>query len=128
MDTDRLRTSEEIARRSLALYSTIAATHGVSKTDLAQWLKKEELSAELTPREQSFLKQAEPSKSERIWMTWFTESEFVLLWSIGKIENLPPPTSKCDTDLIISAIPLWQSTADFIRSSVLKEKEVRAEA
>ena len=127
MDTNKPRTSDEVARRSLVLYSAIAATHGVSKNDLAQWLKGENLWEELTPRELRFLTQAEPPERERIWMTWFAEAEYTLLWSIGKIESLPLPTSKCDTDLIIGAIPLWQSTASFIHSAVLKEVEVRQE-
>lgn len=76
-----LRTSGEIARRSLALYSVVAATHGVSKTDLAQWLKEEGLSEELTPRETRFLAQSEPPEKEKIWMTWFAEAEFKSLHS-----------------------------------------------
>ena len=128
VDTDTLRTSDEIARRSLALYAPIAAAHGVPKGDLAEWLKEEKLWGELTPRELRFLTQAEPPEKERIWMIWFGEAEYTLLWSIGKIESLPLPKSKCDTDLIIGAIPLWQSTASFIHSAVLKEVEVRQEA
>lgn len=128
MDTDTLRTSDEIARRSLALYGAVAAAHGVPKSDLAGWLKEESLWDELTPRERRFLTQVEPPEKERIWMTWFAEAEYTLLWSIGKIESLPPPASKCDTDRIISAIPLWQPTTQFIRSAVLKEAEVKEEA
>jgi len=128
MDTDTLRTASEVARRSLALYAAVAAAHGVPRDDLVEWLKEEGLWAEITPRELRFLTQTQAPEKEQIWMTWFAEAEFVLLWSIGKVQTLPPPTSRCDTDQIIAAIPLWDSTVSFFQSAALREKQVEEEA
>jgi len=127
MDTDILRASDEVARRSLALYAVVAAAHGLPTSNLVSWLKDEELWSELTPRELRFLSQTEPPEKEIVWMSWLAEAEYTLLWSIGKIENLPLPRHKCDTELIVNAIPLWQPTGAFIGSATLKEAEVRNE-
>ena len=124
MDGDTLRTADEVARRSLALYSAVAAAHGVSRYDLAEWLKREGLWGELSPYELRFLTDPQAVEKERMRMTWFAEALYILLWSIGKIKDLPPP-SKCDTDLIINAMPLWGATAGFIQSAALKTAEVR---
>jgi hypothetical protein len=128
INAGKFRTASEVAKRSLALYATISAAHGVSRSDLSEWLKSEGLWSELTPREIEFITNPSPPEKERIWMTWFAEALFTLLWSIGKIQQLPPPTSKCDTDLIIAAVPLWESTKDFIESAVLKQLAVDDEA
>jgi len=128
METDILRTSSQVARRSLALYAAVAAAHGVPRNELIAWLNKEGLTAELSPRELIFLTEPNAVEKERIWMTWFAEAEYVLLWSSGKVQGLPPPTSKCDTDQIIAAVPLWASTDSFISSAELREKQVKTEA
>jgi len=119
MDTPR--NAEEIARRAIALHCAVAAAHGVSKTDVTQWLQEEGLQAELTPREVMFLAGASPSKKDVGWMSWCVEAEFALLWSIQKIPKLPVPTSKCNTGLVMAAMPgLFEATESFIRSAVLR--------
>ncbi|WP_425395928.1 DUF4272 domain-containing protein [Aeoliella sp.] len=121
---DTPRTAEEIARRAIALHCTIAAAHGVSKDDLTQWLKEKQLWEELTPRELAFFSQAPDSPQEVVWMTWLVEAQVALLWSIAKLDALPEPTGKCDTGLVVAAMPgLFKSTHQFIESAVLRSRE-----
>ena len=121
---DTPRAAEEIARRTIALHCTIAAAHEVSRDDLTDWLKEEGLWNELTPRESTFFAQDRHSRKEVIWMTWMVEAEFALLWSIGKLDSLPPPTAKCDTGLVMASMPaLFESTSPFIESAVLHSRE-----
>lgn len=118
------RTAEEIARRAIALHCTVAAAHGVCKDDLKYWLKQERLWKELTPRELRFFANDPNSKEEIIWMTWMVEALVPLLWSIGKLNELPKPNRKYDTGLVISAIPgLFESTSHFIESAILRSRE-----
>ncbi len=121
---DTPRTALEIARRVIVLHCVIAAAHGVSKQDMQEWLLEEHLWAELTPWELQFMTQSEPSEKAVIRMTWFVEAQAVLLWSIGKLDDLPPPTQKCDTGLVIAAMPdLFEPTAPFIDSALLRPAE-----
>lgn len=66
----------------------------------------------------------EATKPETNRMSWFVESQFVLLWSIKKLNELPPPTKQCDTGLVIAAMPnLFETTAPFIEPAVLRSAE-----
>lgn len=120
-DLDKPRTAQEIARRVIVLHCVIAAAHGVAKDDITEWLKEEQLWNELTPRELAFMTRDEHPRQEVIWMTWFVEAQVALLWSIEKLNELPPPTKKCDTGLVVAAMPdLFETTAPFIESAVLR--------
>ncbi len=118
---DTPRTSEEIARRAIALHCIIAASHGVSKKDIIKWLQEERLWNELTPREVRFMTHDDNPDKEVSWMTWFVEAQVTLLWAIGKLNSLPSLTVKCDTALVVGAIPgLFESTTPFIESATLR--------
>ena len=124
-DTDSIdtpRTTEQIARRAIALHCTIAAAHGVSKADISEWLQEEGLWEELTPRELRFMIQEENPDREVWWMTWFAEAQVALLWAIQKIDVLPPLMAKCNTGPVVDAMPgLFESTIPFIESSSLRD-------
>jgi hypothetical protein len=123
-DLDTPRTAHEIARRAIVLHCAIAAAHGVSKDDLTEWLQEERLWNEVTPRELTFFTQDRNPRKEVIRMTWLVEAQVALLWSVGKLVALPQPTGKCDTGLVIAAIPgLFESTSHFIESAVLRGRE-----
>lgn len=119
-NVDTPRTAREIARRVIVLHCVIAAAHGVSKSDIAQWLQEEQLWDELTPRELKFLAQKKNSIKETNFMTWMAEAQAMLLWAIQKLEKLPLPTEKCDTRPIVDAMPgLFETTIPFIESATL---------
>ena len=121
---DTPRTADQIARRVIALHCTIAAAHGVSRDDITDWLKEEQLRDELSQRELNFIANDENPRKEVIWMTWMVEAQVALLWSIGKMDALPEATGKCDTGLVIAAMPgLFESTSPFIESAVLRSRD-----
>jgi hypothetical protein len=127
MDTPR--TSEEVARRAIVLQCTIAAAHGVSREDISEWLRKENLWGHLTPRELHFMTNESHPKEEIFRMTWFVEAQVSLLWAIRKLDRLPPLTAKCDTGPVVGAMPgLFESTVPFIESAGLRDTaELRRE-
>ncbi len=127
---DKPRTAHKIARRAIALHCAIAAAHGVSKQDINEWLLEEQLWNELTPHELIFMAQDEHPANEVMRMTWLVEAQVVLLWSIRRLNELPPPTGQCDTGLVVAAMPaLFETTSPFIETAVLRStKEIeRAE-
>jgi hypothetical protein len=128
-NNDTPRSPDQIARRAIALHCAIAAARGVSKLDISEWLQKEGLWEELTPRELRFMKQEENPGKEVSQMTWFVEAQVALLWAIQKINALPPVTDKCDTKPVVDAMPgLFQPTKAFIESSSLRDPtELRRE-
>lgn len=116
------RTAEQIARRSLVLHCVIAAAHGVSKPDISEWLQEEGLWSELSPRELRFINQESNSESEISWMTWFVEAQVALLWSINKVDKLPPLSTQCNSGPLVEAMPgLFEPTNSFIDSAIRQD-------
>lgn len=125
VNLDKPRTAIEIARRVIVLHCVIAAAHGVSKQDITEWLNEERLWDELTPHELKFMKQEKLFNQQDRWrLTWFAESQLVLLWSIGKLNEIPSPTKKCDTKIVVDAMPgLFEETLPFINSAIRRSDE-----
>ena len=127
---DTPRTAEEIARRAIALHCAVAVAQGVSQKQVSKWLRAEELWNELTPRELKLFSDP-PTPKEIRWMSWLVEAQFALLWAIKKLSSLPKPTAKCDTALVMAAMPgLFEPTLPFIESAVLQSRTtiLKAEA
>ena len=119
------RTADEIARRALVLHCVIAASHGVSRSDLTKWLKDEGLWKSASLREQQFLSNSAPTEREMINATWRVEAQVALLWAIGKIPSLGSLSEQCDTGRIVDAIPeLFGSTKAFIDSATVRDPAV----
>lgn len=118
------RTAEEVATRIIALQCVIAAAHGVPKSDVIEWLNKEELTAELTPKEKAYLFADDSTATETARMTWFAEAEMLLLWAVQLVDTLEEPGKLCDTGKIIEVMPgLFESTKAFIGSATLRSED-----
>ena len=123
-DHDTPRSSVEIAKRAIALHCVIAASHEVSRTDISEWLKSENLYDELSPWERKFMEVEENSLRDIIQATWRVEGQVALLWSIQKIEQMDALTGQCNTTPLVDAMPdLFSSTSAFVEAAVLKSKE-----
>lgn len=123
-DHDTPRSAIEIAKRAIALHCVIAASHEVSKTDIAGWLKSENLYGELSPWERRFVEAEENTRRDIIQATWRVEGQVALLWSIQKIDQMDALTGPCNTTPLIDAMPdLFSSTSAFIESATLRSKE-----
>lgn len=121
---DIMRSAAEIARRALTLSAAVSVAHGDSRDAVSDWLRRESLWPELTPRELAFMTASEPSRKEVIAFTWHVERLVPLLWAIQKIQVLPPLTNQCDTEPVKRAV-VWPpaSTKPFIETAALRGEE-----
>jgi hypothetical protein len=123
-DHDVPRTADEIARRALVLHCVIAASQGVSRDDITEWLKDEGLWEAASPLEQRFLLNSNPTEKETSNAMWRVEAQVALLWAIRKISSLGSLSEQCDTGPMVDAIPeLFSSTKEFIGSAVLRKPD-----
>jgi hypothetical protein len=126
---DVRRSATEVARRSLVLSAVISVAHGDDRDAVSEWLRREALWPELSPKELAFIAHREPDRKEVIAFTWHTERLVPLLWAIQKIASMPPLTCQCDTDPMRSAV-VWPPapTSKFIDTAVLRcETEIDEE-
>lgn len=85
----RLRSREETANRVIALL--VAAVYGESvERDLLKQLTKQ-WKPDFTPKERKFTSNKRPTEHERLQFTWRYEGIWVLLWSLGFVEDVGRP-------------------------------------
>ncbi|HEY4417709.1 MAG TPA: DUF4272 domain-containing protein [Verrucomicrobiae bacterium] len=102
---EQIRGADEVARRCLVLYAVIAAGHEGPRTELVTWLQREKLWESASPNERSFLQSAIPTQQQRANATWRVEALAPLLWALGVVSELPPPTGLCDVQGLRRVLP-----------------------
>jgi hypothetical protein len=121
---DEVRSSADVARRSLALFSVVDLALGADRTDILQWLKDNGLWSTLAPSEVGFIDTPSPSQKQTINAGWLSERLVVLLWALGDIERLPLSNQQCDTRVFQDILPPFArvSVQEFVSRSGLRPK------
>jgi Domain of unknown function (DUF4272) len=122
-DTDPCgRSCLEIASRALILQGVSAVACDVEARPVIEWLRKQNLWGQLSPREAAFLQNPFVTYEERVRFRWHQEAEWALLWVIGKVDALGLPTRECDTRRLIDEIipPLGSDITAFLASAELR--------
>jgi len=118
---EKTRGADEVARRCIALYAIIAAGHEEPRGELIDWLRRENLWEAVSPVEASFLQSDAPTKQQLVNATWRTEALSSLLWSLGFVPELPPPTGLCDVQALRRVLPpLMGSVAEWVSTARLR--------
>ncbi len=114
------KTAQEIARRSIVL-QCVAQCGEYAPGRFNEWLKQEGLWEDVSPAEQSLLTSELPEEKQLIDASWRCEALQVMLWSIGKLTELPPLTEVAHVASLFALLPGFDSeTASFIESAKLR--------
>jgi uncharacterized protein DUF4272 len=92
----RRRERDEIAYRALALIVVSMRGGGLDETEVRQVVADFRLAKHFTPAERAFMKNPQPSEQDRQQFSWRIEAAWVLLWSLGYVDELGKPTAECD--------------------------------
>jgi hypothetical protein len=122
---DEIRPAQEVARRCLALFAVVGTALGAPRDEILSWLRTEGLWGDLTEHEVAYLEQADPPRKAHINFGWQSERLIVLLWAIGKIQELPDSATQCDTSIFKSILPPFArtSTRTFIAQASLIDED-----
>jgi hypothetical protein len=122
---DTVRTPQEIATRALALFAVVGLGFDANRDEVLTWLRDEDLYEELTPMERVLAVSERPTRKQLINASWQSEALIVLLWSLQKVEDLPPPNTQCDTSLFQKLLPPYTdvSAKDFVRWATRRSDE-----
>lgn len=105
------RTTEEVARRALAL--AIVATKGSGHAtdppeDVAAFIPglvdRYGVTPDLTPDERIFMDTSEPREFDYVQFAWRYEACWALMWSLGFVDRLEFPAGICDISVLIAII------------------------
>lgn len=119
---DIMRSPQEVARRCCVLSAVIAVGHHRDAAPLLRWLTEEGLLDSLSPMERQLLESPSPDKQQKIEASWRAEALHALLWALGKIDPLLPPSQQCNLAAEIAALPHLTSTSEFIAAATLRDE------
>ncbi len=102
-----LRSPEDVARRTLALFLVALRAESVGAGDpigLADMQERQPVGwASLTPQEQDFINDPAPPEELVMEMSWRYEALQLLFWALGR-SQLAPPSETCDVGELVGLL------------------------
>lgn len=115
-----LRSTQDVVDRAYALLIIAVKGEGIEQEHLVKTVDAKRIDS-FTPREKYIFQAQKLNDEERAYATWRYESLYVLLWALGKMENLKYPSDICDVGEIVGKI-FQPSREDFENSVQLRSK------
>lgn len=113
------RSSEEVARRAVALAIVfVKGAHG-EKDELDMLVRSYRAAELLSPREKAFIENPVPEDRDMTNFSWRIESLNVLLWAIGYVDKLEWPGTPVEADLIAEIFAKYEPD-EFIAKAKLR--------
>jgi hypothetical protein len=124
-ESDTPRSLDEILDRALALGAAVAAGFDAPRGELLQWIRESNLEAALTLSERAFLDGSACTDKDVIRMTWCSERLIVLLWALGKLEEMPSVDTQCSMALLEKLLPPYgdESLKEFRATARLRTED-----
>lgn len=114
-----IRSKDEIALRAMALLIVAVKAEGLDQEIVDKLIHHYGLAEVFSPNEKAFIAELNPSQHDKTQFTWRYEAAWVLLWALGYVEELSPPTSICDVPLAVSFLQ-QRSRDQFIADAKLR--------
>lgn len=115
-----MRSAQEIAKRILALTAVSEAAQEWPPNQVSDWLDGFELWAVLSDAELLFIRSEIVQDEIRFSMSWRVEACTVLMWAIGRIDELSAPSSKTSLSELGIGPELLSKPQEFIASAELR--------
>ncbi len=115
------RTTEQVARRAMALCIVAVKGEGVEQEIIDELVKDYDIASALTPNEKQFIDNPSPTQHERVQFAWRYECYWVMLWSLGFIDELERPDKICDVKMAVSFLR-QNGNEGFIKKAKLRSQ------
>ena len=97
-----IRKVDEVSLRAIALLIVAVKAEGLEQDIVEKLVVEYRLESVFTPNEKAFIDNPEPSQFDKTQFIWRYEAAWVLLWALGYVEELKPPTEICDVPASVS--------------------------
>lgn len=121
-DESCLQTAADAARRTLVLWAVELRAEGIPQEEAIQLIEQQDLWPFVSPDESRFLKRKKPRPEEAADLVWRLESIWVLLWSLGYINELAWPSGMCDVPVLVNLLKPNEADRSFIENANLRQK------
>jgi hypothetical protein len=119
----QFRPAKEIAERCFVLAVIHFVAHGEVSAEEAREYLADDLWNRASPSEKEFLMNEKPSKQDIIDFSWRIEGLYVLLWSLGKFDELGLPIEMCDMGHIEDPPDFTGEPEEWIAKATLRNTE-----
>ncbi len=117
------RTKEVIAKRAIAVTIAAVKGEGLDQATIDSLVIKFGAHEFFSPEEAAFIKNTKPTQKERIQFSWRYECLWVLLWSLGYVDELKKPEGICDVAKAVGFLR-DRDLAKFINDAKLRPLEL----
>ena len=111
---------QDVARRAIILWAVAIRGEGAPQEEVKGIIDKLDLWPYVSPNEKRFLEDKDPSPETSQKLVWRLESLYVLLWSLGYIDDLNWPADMCDVGKLVEAIKDHEADPAFIKNAKLR--------
>lgn len=115
-----LREAANVAQRAMVLWTVTLHADNIAQREVFEILEKNSLWGEVSPTEEIFLKTSNPPPEERRRFTWRLESIWVLLWSLGYIQELSWPSEMCSVPKVAAIMESQEGNRGFVERARLR--------
>lgn len=116
-----LRTGAETARRALALWVVGLCADGMPQEDAVELVDRWKLWPWVSPEETRYLREEDPDPDETDALVWRLEAVWVVLWALGRLDELGWPASMCDVQRLVDLMePIEADPETFITGAALR--------
>ena len=115
-----LRSGPEVARRMLALWVVVLRAEGMPRQEAWDLIDRLGLREALSPEEEGFLADAEPDPDTSRAYVWRLEAIWVLLWALGRVEELGWPVGMCDVPRIVGLVKPFEGSSELVTGGTLR--------
>ncbi len=114
----KIRDIKEIIERAYSLLVIAVKGEGIEQEHLEKVVKDKEING-FSPKELSVYNTERLNDQERAYATWRYESLYVMLWALGKINDLKHPGEICDVPALVETI-FKPTREEFVNSVSLR--------
>lgn len=120
-DETTIRAGRDISKRILILTYLNVIAEGGAKKKIVNFLKDERLWDDVSEGEKNLIKKHELTKQDKINLSWRSESIWLMLWAINKVEDLGLPATQCSVNEILDRLPGFLApTKEFIETATTR--------
>jgi hypothetical protein len=119
-DEARPQPAIEIARRVLVLWAVELRAEGMPLAEALRMIEAHNLWSSVSPSERAFLHDEDPDSDECQRLVWRLESIWILMWALGRIDELGWPGGMCDVRRLVDLVRPLEDDAAFISSAQLR--------
>lgn len=114
-----VRKVDDVALRAMALLVVAVKAEGLEQHIVDILVENYQLASVFSPNEKKFIGNPNPSQHDKTQFVWRYEAAWVLLWALGYVEELKPPTEICDVPASVSFLQ-QRNREQFIKDSKLR--------